>query len=295
MALLNPYNLETLVAIGRKEKESKFRCYATGFLVGFLAKKSKYPKKRSYHIFLVTNRHVFEGEKSVRLRFNTIDGKVRIFEQDLFFKGGGHRWLAHRFKKVDLALLSISPQILDANKIKYGFIIEELFAYSRYSKEDFKKIGIEAGDPVFVLGFPLGISGDIQNFPCVKWGIISRADEEVVREKKAFIIDSSIFPGNSGGPVFFRPTNTALEKAKAVKRAYLIGVVSSYLPYVERLYTFQTKPPTVVSTLKENSGLTFVIPMDFVRQIFNNWLAEKKRLEKARKQKAQQIEGKIQS
>jgi hypothetical protein len=295
MALLNSYNLKTLVAIGRRGKGKKFHCYATGFLVGFLSKKSKHPEKRRYYIFLVTNRHVFEDEKSIHLRFNTIDGKVKIFKQDLFFGGGEPRWLAHRFKKVDLALLNVSPKILDNNKIEYGFITEELFAYSRYSKKDFKEIGIESGDPVFVLGFPLGISGNIQNLPCVKWGIISRADEEIIRENKTFLIDSSVFPGNSGGPVFLRPTDTALEKAKAVKRAYLIGVVSSYLPYTEKLYTLQTKPPAVVSTLKENSGLTFVVPMDFAHQIFKNWLAERKKLVKARKQKGQKMEEKIQS
>ncbi len=282
MPLLNSLNLKTLVAIG-KEKEGKFSCHATGFLVGFLAKKSKDPEKRRYYIFLVTNRHVFENEKSVDLRFNTTDGGLKIFKQNLFSKEGKSKWLAHRFKKVDLALLNISPEALSKNKIDYSFVVEELFAYSRYSTKNFKAIGIEIGDPIFVLGFPLGLSGKIQNFPCVKWGIISRTDKEIIRENKSFIIDSSIFPGNSGGPVIFRPTTTSLEKTKPVKTPYLIGVVSGYLPYVEKLYTHQTKSPMVVSTSRENSGLTFVVPMDFARQIFKNWCTRKKKLEKARK------------
>lgn len=293
MALIPPYHLQTLVAIGKKEKRNNFRCGATGFLVGFLAKNSKQPEKRRYFIFLVTNKHVFEDKKSVHLRFNTKKG-VRIFEQDLFFREGEPRWLAHRFEKVDLALLHVSPKILDENEIIYNFIIEELFAYSRYSKDDFKKIGIAVGDPVFVLGFPLGISGEIQNFPCAKWGIISRVDEEIIREEKAFLIDSSIFPGNSGGPVFLRPTNISLEKTNAVNRAYLMGVVSGYLPYTEKLYTLQTTPPSLANISKENSGLSLVVPMDFVRQIFNDWLRKEKKLEKTQKQKGQIIKEEVQ-
>ncbi|KKS24075.1 MAG: hypothetical protein A2736_02955 [Candidatus Yanofskybacteria bacterium RIFCSPHIGHO2_01_FULL_41_27] len=283
MALLNTNFLKSLVAIGIEEKK-KFSCLATGFLIGFIAKDSKNPAKKQYWIFLVTNRHVFEKRDFVDLRFNTKSEKPKIFRQGLFFPNNEPRWLAHKNKKIDLALLNVSPQILEENSVDFIFLSQEIFAYQR----DFSKIGIEIGDAVYVLGFPLGISGNVQNFACVKWGIISRIDKEIVKETKAFLLDSSIFPGNSGGPVIYRPTITRLNNTPAVGQPYLLGVVSGYLPYEEKLFTHQTNPPSVVSLSRENSGLSFVVPMDFVRQILNRWISENKKLEKAQEKTEEQ-------
>jgi len=284
MALLNPAYLKSLVAIGYQNKKGEFSCNATGFLVGFIAQNSKYPEKRRYWVFLVTNRHVFEKKEYVDLRFNRKDGRTQVFRQPLFFPDGKEeRWLSHRNKLVDLALLNVSPKILQEHQVDYFFFNEEMFAYYR----DFKKIGIEVGDGVYILGFPLGIAGKAQNFPCVKWGIISRIDEEVIKKDKSFWVDSSIFPGNSGGPVVLRPTPHSLTGTKAVSQVYLLGVVSSYIPYEERLYTLQTRPPSVVSLERENSGLSLIVPIDFVRQIFRSWREQRKQIEKALKQKEQ--------
>jgi len=289
MALLNPISLKSLVAIGELDKRKKFSCFATGFLLGFIAKDSKYPEKRTYWVFLVTNKHVFEDREFVDLRFNRKDGKTEIFRQPLFFENTREkRWLAHRNKLVDLALLNVSPKILEAHQIDYFFFNQEIFAHYK----DFRKIGIEIGDSVYVLGFPLGLAGKAQNFPCAKWGAISRIDKEVMKKDKSFWIDSAIFPGNSGGPVLLRPSIHSLTGTPVVSQIYLLGVIRGYIPYIEELYTHQTKPPLPVSLERENSGLSFVIPMDFVRQIFRNWREERKKLEKALKQ-TQEIQKKL--
>ncbi|MDD5639119.1 MAG: serine protease [Candidatus Pacebacteria bacterium] len=284
MALLNPLYLKSLVAIGTIDKKGKFICNASGFLIGFIAKHSKYPKKRRYWVFLATNRHVFKDKEDIYLRLNKKDKGIEIFREALFFPGSKEqKWLAHRNKTVDLALLNISPKILEEQQIDYRFINEEVFAYYK----DFKKIGIEVGDEVYVLGFPLGIAGESQNFPSVRGGIISRLDKEVVKRDKSFWIDSSIFPGSSGSPVVLKPAIHSLGGTPAVSQAYVLGMASKYIPYEENLYTHQTTPYSVVSLERENSGLSLVIPMDFARQIFKKWREEKKKIEKALKQKEQ--------
>lgn len=280
MALLNINNLKTLVAIGELDKRKRFICQATGFLIGFISHNSKDPVKRSYNLFLVTNRHVFENKEGVYLRFNKISGGAEIFAQSLFFTDKEPRWLAHRNKGVDIALLNVNPQVLQQHKVDFAIFIEEMFAYYR----NFRKIGIEAGDEVYILGFPMGIAGELQNYPYVKYGIISRMDEEIMKDKRAYLIDSSIFPGNSGSPVVLKPTITFLTGTSAVSQIYLLGLVSQYLPYEERLYTHQTNPPSVVSLERENSGLSYVVPMDFISQIYKNWISQRKQLERAQKQ-----------
>ena len=277
MALLNKNFLNSLVSIGEEKqvhRHKEFVCHATGFIVGFIAKNSKDITKRRYFLFLVTNRHVFDKKDFVDLRFNTKDGKTKIFRQGLFFPTKEPRWLAHRFTNVDVALLNISPKILEDNNIAYISLPEELFAFSK----DFPKIGIETGDGVYVLGFPLGISGKIQNFGCAKWGIISRVDKEIIRENKSFLIDSSIFPGNSGGPVILRPEIASLENTTPVNKPHVVGVVSGYIPYTDYLKSIQTGK--TVSSSEENSGLATVVPMEFVREVFKTWRKKQKKIEK---------------
>lgn len=290
MALLNINNLKTLVAIGELDKRKKFICQATGFLVGFIAKNSKDPQKRSYSIFLVTNRHVFEGKKEIYLRLNKKDGKPLIVKEELYFPTNEVKWLAHRNTIVDLALLNINAQALVDNKIDSSIFNEEMFARC----DRFNKIGIEVGDSVFILGFPMGVAGQEQNYPYVKSGIISRFDKEIVSKNKAYLIDSSIFPGNSGSPIVLKPEIQSLQGTNAISQIYFLGVISGYLPYEERLYSHQANPPIPVSLERENSGLSYVVPPDFIFQIFHNWLKQKKKLEKAQKEveKAQsQVEG----
>lgn len=252
-------------------------CTATGFLVGFLARNSKNPAKRQYYIFLVTNRHVFDEKEGVHLRFNLQNGHSEVVAQALKFPNKELRWLTHPNKGVDIALLNVNPQVLAQHGIDYVFFSEEMFAYQR----NFIRLGISVGDDVFALGFPMGFAGITQNFPYAKIGIISRFDRELLRSKKAFLIDSSIFPGNSGGPVILRPTTTSLGNTKAVSSVYLLGAITGYLPYREELWTHQTNPPSVVSLEREHSGLSFVVPMDYVKQVFSRWIAVRKRLEKA--------------
>ena len=278
MALLNENDLKSLIAVGTNN-DGKFICNATSFLVGFIVQNSDDPAKRLYQTFLVTNRHVFNKKEKVWLRLNTSDGNVKTFEQNLHFQNGETQWLAHPDTDVDLALLNVNPSVLKSNNIVPFFISEERFAY----KKNFKDIGIAVGDETFIVGFPMGIAGEEQNYPCVKAGMISRIDTEILKTKKAFIVDSSIFPGNSGGPVILKPTLTSLQGTKAVSETHLLGVISAYLPYTDTLYSFQTTPPTAVSITRENSGLSFCVPMDFVKEVYDIWLSSKKTVNEPQK------------
>lgn len=278
MALLNKHHLKSLVAVGTM-KDAKFVCTSTSFLVGFLTNTEEDPTKRLYRTFLVTNRHVFEGKTKVHLRFDTDDGNIKIFEQNLFFENGDPQWLAHPDKAVDIALLVVSPSVLQQHNIQPFFITEELFGYA----SKFEEIGIAVGDDAYAIGFPMGIAGEEQNHPCVKAALISRIDKEILKVRKAFIVDSSIFPGNSGGPVILKPTIASLTDTKAVSQPYLLGVISGYLPYSDTLYTHQTNPPTPISTTRENSGLSFCVPIDYVKEIYDTWLANQKPVEDPQK------------
>lgn len=281
MALLNKLHLNALVSIETKDANN-YKPIATGYLVGFLHKKSKDPKKRTYRVFLITNRHVFEDKERVWLRFNKKDsGGIVRFDVELK-TGKEERWLAHRNPKVDLAMLPISPAVLDENNVEWLIYNEEMFAFQRV----FEKVGISLGDGVFVLGFPMGLSGLKRNYAITRSGSVARMDKEVIRDNKAFLIDTFVFPGNSGGPVLLKPELGSLSGTPAVKSVYVLGTVSGYISYKEPLFSHQTRPFSIGAISIENSGLAYVVPMDYARQVYNDFIEKRKRL--ATEQKGQE-------
>lgn len=274
MALLNRFHLRCLVSIEIKEK-GKFKPIATGFLVGFVRKKSKDPEKRSYSIFLVSNRHVFEGKDRIWLRFNKKASSQAVrFEYEL-----QNKWLAHKDPAIDLAMLTVSPAFLNRNKVEWAFYAEEQLAFQK----DFDEIGISLGDDLFVLGFPMGRSGLKKNYAIVRGGLIARIDREIIKQEKAFLVDTLVFPGNSGGPVLTKPEVASLDGTKAVSSVYVLGAVSRYISYKEPLFSHQSQPPSLGAISIENSGLAFVVPMDYAKQICQDFLKKRKKLEAEQK------------
>lgn len=49
-----------------------------------------------------------------------------------------------------------------------------------------------------------------------------------------------------------------------INKAYLLGVVRDYIPYIDTAFSLQTKRPRV--TFEENSGLADVIPADYIEE-----------------------------
>ena len=268
MALIPPLYSDAVVSIGYVQKD-KYKSLATGFLVGFSMGKN--PEGQPiYKTFLVTNRHVFEGKKDIYLRFNLNEGNTKTYRFPLE-DDKGRKWSSHNNPMVDIAAVGINMNfLLSEEKVKCTFIQEENMAFL----DTIKAEGIAQGDGVFVLGFPLGLAGDDQNYVIVKGGIISRLDDEIIKRQSAFMIDSNIFPGNSGGPVILRPEITHLEGTKAVGKAYLIGVISGYIAYQDEAVSRQTNQVRVV--FNENSGLAMVVPMDFVKETVRDFMKVRK-------------------
>jgi hypothetical protein len=76
-------------------------------------------------------------------------------------------------------------------------------------REKLTSLGASAGDGVFVLGFPMGLTGEQRNYVIVREGIIARLTEMTDKASSKFMIDSFVFPGNSGGPVVLKPDITS--------------------------------------------------------------------------------------
>ena len=115
----------------------------------------------------------------------------------------------------------------------------------------------------------MGLTGEQKNYVIVREGIIARLTEMIDKASNKFMINSFVFPGNSGGPVVLKPEVTSIQGTKSINSAYLIGVVVDYVPYNDVAVSIQTKKSRIL--FEENSGLAEVIPMNFVDETIKSW------------------------
>jgi S1-C subfamily serine protease len=263
MALIPPFFLDCVVAIGFDQPNQTRQYTATGFLFGKLVnQKGDY---KEYSIYLVTNKHVFLNNRKAWLRFNP-EGNEPAQEFDLLLVGEKNekKWLEHENQSIDLAIIQLSAPFLLKRGISFGYFRSDQNVLTR---DGSLKLGLSEGDSVFVLGFPMGLVGEKRNYVIVRQGAIARIKDSLGGTSKDFLIDTTVLPGNSGGPVITKPEFVSIQGTQSISTAYLIGIVRSYVAYQDIAISSQTKRPRIV--FEENSGLASVIPIDFVVEILD--------------------------
>ena len=253
MALIPTTYMDSVVAIGTIV-DGEHRWLATGFFYGDLVVSQ--PEER-YFLFLVTNRHVLEGLSPISLRFNpqegdqTIDLEVPLVDKVIF----------HPNKAVDLAVLPVLAGGLRDKGVRLESFQGNIHAANLTKMSE---IGVSEGDGVFVLGFPMGLVGIERNSVIVRSGVIARLQDAYAGHVPYFLIDTSVFPGNSGGPVILKPEMVAIEGTSTNNESLLVGVVQSYIPYTDTAVSQQTGQ--IRSVFMENSGLAQILPIQFIEE-----------------------------
>jgi S1-C subfamily serine protease len=279
MALIPPFFIDCVVAIGADDAEGKRKWIASGFLYGHPLTNSEGDQKL-YKVLLVTNRHVFQGLTKAYLRFNPqADEPAREYNLDLLDKDGNPLWLANPKGAADIAVIPINFNLLKEHAMQVAFFRSDEHVAST---EKMNELGITEGDFAYVLGFPMGLIGGQRNTVVVRSGSIARIRDALTKANQTFLVDAFVFPGNSGGPVVSKPEALSIEGTKSQNAAYLIGIVQSYVPYQDLAVSLQTKRPRVV--FEENSGLAAVHPVDLIEETIQIYL--KLRADKEERAKA---------
>ena len=262
MALIPPFFLDCVVAIGFESKPGDIRYVATGFLIGLnMTEASVRPK--TYRVYLVTNRHVVLGKKIAHVRFNPAGGHAaKAYDAELVDSSGKALWMSHSDPAVDVAVLPINAALLREHDIAFNWFRSDQHVLKMREARD---AGLSEGDGVFVLGFPLGQTGGERNYVIVRAGAVARVRDVLAGAARDFLVDAAIFPGNSGGPVITRPEFTSITGTKAISNASLLRIVTGYVPYEDVAISAQTNLPRVV--FQENSGLAKVVPIDRVFEV----------------------------
>ena len=248
MSLIRPSFLDRVVVLGIPDSSGKnsIQFVATGFLYGHFAGLGE-SGKPEYYPYLVTNRHVVEGPREFLVRINGHKAPV-LWRPDF--------WSTHPDPKVDVA---VTPFHLAEGGVFGSWFLSDRHVYFR---EELKKVGFMEGDEVYILGFPLELAGDERNYVIVRQGVAARIRDWYDGQADTFLIDASVYPGNSGGPVIAKPTMFSYVETRSHPK--LIGMVSKYVPFQDVARSDQTGQLVSVST--ENSGLAEVVPIDKVNE-----------------------------
>lgn len=275
MALIPPHFLKTTVALGLPASNGSVKYDSTGFLYGYPTGEHNENGNPLYYLYLVTNRHVFEGlsrqHDTCKARLNkTIGSGAHVYDLILKQADGTAIWTVHPDPEVDVAVTSVDADKVNADGIEYYFFEADNHTLNLNKA---KEIEVSEGDGVFVLGYPLGEAGNDRNYPIARQGIIARIQDWLQGSKNTFLIDSSIFPGNSGGPVLLKPEPMSISGTKSNSNCLLVGMVSSYIPYREFAVSAQTGQTRMI--FEENSGLGIIMPADLIHETVSLAVAKK--------------------
>lgn len=194
-----------VVFLGRDSDHGRRWC-ATGFFVVVRpSAEDEDSDAQSWHIYLITARHVVDGLRGnspngkMIIRMNLTSGGIRIVESDV------NDWRFHPTREVDAAALLVPESWLE--ELDYAMVPENLVADDVVVQDH----DIGPGQDVFITGLFINHYGQHRNIPIIRVGNIAAMPEEKVRMKldgntrisaHAYLIESRSIKGLSGSPVF---------------------------------------------------------------------------------------------
>jgi S1-C subfamily serine protease len=147
---------------------------------------------------LVTANHVLAkmpgAQARIGYRIENPDGSWRYSPQTVLIRdpAGGKLWTQHPSR--DVAAISITaPEEFAKAAIPLSWLAED---------DTFQANQVGAGDEMMALGFPRGLAANQAGFPILRAGRVASFPVAPAKVFPTFLLDFTVFPGNSGGPVF---------------------------------------------------------------------------------------------
>ena len=262
MSMICEKYLNSVVSIGIHDKDNKLHYIGTGFFVY----KTVDGESDKVYAFLITNKHVVKDLGIIYIKMkNKNTAKFEEFKLELKEK---ENLFFHENDDVDLAVIN-----LDGNEItQRNFSFDGFNIYTEaMSTSELLQEGVNQGNLIYMLGFPLGLVNVNQN-PLCRIGCISRIDPDEIKSDKLFLIDVLNFPGNSGSPVVIRPDSVGIADSKVFNKSVLIGIVFGNILSKEELRSPQTRE--IVEIRYDNTGITRTVPVEFIREIIEKIIGD---------------------
>lgn len=147
---------------------------------------------------LITANHVLQkmpGQNArIGYRVSNADGSWSYSPQQVKIRDNdGHELWTHHPSR-DVAAITIKAPAEFAK----AALPERYLA----ADDTFDTYKVNAGDEMMALGFPRGLSANAAGFPILRSGRVASYPLGPAKVFPTFLLDFSVFPGNSGGPVF---------------------------------------------------------------------------------------------
>ncbi|CAN7636728.1 serine protease [Phenylobacterium sp. LjRoot219] len=195
-----------------QNNDSGRRVAGTGFLI------SANKADGSPRTILVTANHVLEDMKArqARIGFRSIDGDggwtYTPAELAIRENNGAPLWTKH--PRHDIAAITIqAPPAFARAAIPQSYLAAD---------DAWVERNLTAGDELLVLGYPRGLAANAAGFPILRAGRVASFPIAPSRSP-TFLLDFSVFPGNSGGPVFL--TSRLAKTSDSAPRPPIAGML----------------------------------------------------------------------
>jgi len=245
---------KTIVFLGAINEKGKIQLRATGFLVMI---QNVFHLVTAKHVIMETKGGKFTGkfiDNNMFALFNMKDGHTGLRSISQIKSKYGANWIFHQDENVDIAII---PFPLDLKKQDVMVIPDKMFLTADRVFELYD---------VYFLSYQPGIGTQEQILPVIRSGTVS-----LINKDNTFYIDGFAFPGNSGSPVFLKPSLIRFDEKGDITIGVdplggkFIGIVGEYIPYQEVAISTQTNRPRVV--FEENTGLSKVWSVKFLKEI----------------------------
>lgn len=173
-------------------------------------------------VVLVTAAHVLERMEDADARIGwrmALEGATWRFDpQPLTIRDSAGRPLWTQHPDRDVAVMEIrAPEAFARAAIPVEWLADE---------NTFATWQVGPGDELLSLGFPRGLSANRAGFPILRVGRIASYPLSPVSAFPTFLLDFTVFPGNSGGPVFWTPTARKRPGTPDIETAFIAGLLS---------------------------------------------------------------------
>jgi hypothetical protein len=167
--------------------------------VFIMAKPIKETPDKGYFV-LITAAHVLDkigGEEAVlQLRRKDAGGTITAFGYPIQIRtASSNLYTTH--PEGDVAAMYVSlPHDIDIRPLTIEALVDD---------DTLERLQVHPGDELFCLGFPLDV--DLNGFPILRTGTLASYPITPSKTVKKYYYDFHVFPGNSGGPVYFSFVN----------------------------------------------------------------------------------------
>lgn len=214
---------------------------------------------------IITNKHVIEGFKTIRLFFKREKNNEPEYGAPYIVDIPNNTSTVILHPNINVDLVAIPTAKIFADLSERGISIFYIAANEDIIPDDHtQKLELKSIEEIWMIGYPNGLWDAKNNLPIVRKGITATTPYLDYNGKREFLIDVAAFAGSSGSPIiyyrdFYTDKNTYAPKIGL--RLYLLGVLYAGPIYTVEGKVIKTSPnePTMDTKTQIPMNLGYVI------------------------------------